>query len=97
MALIESKFLDTNTKRDSFLFSRPRFPSQHNMLVKFGFGFLVSFFFLFGAVTAIDPAPKKGPKITSVVYFDIEHGGKPLGRSQFLGTLFVSEVSYEWD
>lgn len=22
----------------------------------------------------------KGPKITSKVYFDIEHGGKPLGR-----------------
>ena len=22
----------------------------------------------------------KGPKITSRVYFDIEHGGKPLGR-----------------
>jgi len=22
----------------------------------------------------------KGPKITHIVYFDIEHGGKPLGR-----------------
>lgn len=22
----------------------------------------------------------KGPKVTSKVYFDIEHGGKPLGR-----------------
>jgi len=42
--------------------------------------FLLSFFLLFSVVTAADTEPKKGPKITSVVYFDIEHGGKPLGR-----------------
>lgn len=26
----------------------------------------------------------KGPKITNIVYFDIEHGGKPLGRGELL-------------
>ena len=26
----------------------------------------------------------KGPKITNKVYFDIEHGGESLGRSEFL-------------
>ena len=25
----------------------------------------------------------KGPKITSKVYFDIEHGGKPMGRGTY--------------
>ena len=42
-------------------------------------GFLLSWFFFFGAAQAAD---KKGPKITNVVFFDIEHGGKPLGRSE---------------
>ncbi|KAF8332704.1 cyclophilin-like domain-containing protein [Cantharellus anzutake] len=53
------------------------------MLLKLGslfLGILLSFVFLSGAVAAADSAPKTGPKITSVVYFDIEHGGKSLGR-----------------
>ena len=26
----------------------------------------------------------KGPKVTNIVYFDIEHGGKPLGRGALI-------------
>ena len=34
----------------------------------------------------------KGPKITSKVYFDIEHGGKPLGRG--MEHLFLPSSEY---
>ena len=38
-------------------------------------------FVAFAALVSIQGAEAaKGPKITSKVYFDIEHGGKPLGR-----------------
>lgn len=31
----------------------------------------------------------RGPKITSKVYFDIEHGGKPLGRGTWCRLFFT--------
>jgi len=38
------------------------------------------------SVQGVDTA--KGPKITSKVYFDIEHGGKPLGRGELCSFRF---------
>lgn len=32
----------------------------------------------------------KGPKITSKVYFEIEHGGRPLGRGTCSHLLFLA-------
>jgi peptidyl-prolyl cis-trans isomerase B (cyclophilin B) len=39
----------------------------------------------------------KGPKITSKVYFEIEHGGKPLGRSTWCCLLFSSHLKLIYD
>lgn len=50
------------------------------MFRRLAYSLLFVGFAAFVSVQGVEAA--KGPKITSKVYFDIEHGGRPLGRGK---------------
>jgi len=51
---------------------------QKNMFRRLAYSLLLVALAALVSIQGVEAA--KGPKITSKVYFDIEHGGKPLGR-----------------
>ena len=64
-----------------------KFRPTKNMFRRLAYSFLLVAIAALVSIQGVEAA--KGPKITSKVYFDIEHGGKPLGRGTLC--LFLSK------
>lgn len=59
-------------------YSPLKFRPTGNMLRRLAYSLLFVGLAAFASMQGVEAA--KGPKVTSKVYFDIQHGGKPLGR-----------------
>ena len=63
------------------------FPPSTTMFGRITFAFLVLTFAAFFCAQSVEA--ERGPKITNIVYFDIKHGDKDLGRSMCCRPPFV--------
>lgn len=59
-------------------YSSLKFRPAKNMFRRTAYSLLFMGLAIFASIHGVEAA--KGPRVTSKVYFDIEHGGKPLGR-----------------
>jgi hypothetical protein len=78
----DSPGLSLNVERALITIATPSFPHPSGMIfAKASLTFAVVSFAAFFCAQSAEAA--RGPKITSKVYFDIQHGDQPMGRSAF--------------